>query len=118
MPKVLVTDSNLTNIANSIRNKLGVQTTYKPSEMSSAIDSIQTGSDGTEFIKIVERSYNVCISIPNVTTKIAQSGFINFSNLSNVNIQDTVTYIDNYAFLGCLNLALTSLPNRLTSIGS
>jgi len=40
--KVLVTDSNLTAIANAIRAKLDVSTTYTPSQMADAILSIQS----------------------------------------------------------------------------
>lgn len=43
MAIVTVNDSTLTDIADSIRAKLGVQTTYKPSEMPDAIDSISGG---------------------------------------------------------------------------
>ena len=43
MSKVLVSEENLTNIADSIRSKLDVETTYKPGQMSAAIDSIETG---------------------------------------------------------------------------
>ena len=40
---VLVENSSLQDIADSIRAKLGVQTTYKPGEMADAIDSISGG---------------------------------------------------------------------------
>lgn len=40
--KVLVTKDYLTNIANSIRNKIGSTTKYKPEDMSDAIDTIST----------------------------------------------------------------------------
>ena len=43
MSNVLVESSSLTAIANAIRSKLGVETTYKPAEMAGAIDSISTG---------------------------------------------------------------------------
>jgi len=43
MSKGLVTGTHLTNIANAIRTKLGVQTTYQPSQMAAAIESIPTG---------------------------------------------------------------------------
>lgn len=48
MAKVLVTDTNLTNIANAIRGKNGATTSYKVDEMASAIESISTsgGSGG------------------------------------------------------------------------
>lgn len=43
MATVTVNDSNLYDIADSIRAKLGVQITYKPSQMADAIDSISGG---------------------------------------------------------------------------
>lgn len=43
MSKVLVSESNLTNIADAIRGKNGETTTYKPSEMAAAITAITTG---------------------------------------------------------------------------
>lgn len=43
MANVLVDALSLTAIANSIRSKLGVETTYKPAEMADAIDSISEG---------------------------------------------------------------------------
>lgn len=43
MAIVTVNDEYLTDIADSIRSKLGVQTTYKPSEMAGAIESISGG---------------------------------------------------------------------------
>lgn len=46
MAKVLVTDTNLTNIGNAIRNKNGTSTKYKPSEMAAAINAIVTGGGG------------------------------------------------------------------------
>ncbi len=46
MGKVLVTDTHLTNIANAIRSKNGTSNTYKPSEMASAIENIETGGTG------------------------------------------------------------------------
>ena len=43
MGQVLVTESNLQNIANAIREKNGSSDTYTPAEMSSAISNIPTG---------------------------------------------------------------------------
>lgn len=44
MGKSIITNSLLTAIANAIRTKLGVQDTYTPAEMATAIASIPTGS--------------------------------------------------------------------------
>ena len=40
MTKVLITEDSLTNIANAIRLKLGVETTYTPAQMAPAISTI------------------------------------------------------------------------------
>lgn len=52
MGKVVVTETYLEDIADAIRNKLDVETTYKPSEMANAIESIEVTPDdatGVEF---------------------------------------------------------------------
>jgi len=43
MANVLVSDSSLSAIADAIREKLDVQTTYKPGQMAAAIAGIETG---------------------------------------------------------------------------
>lgn len=59
MTNVLVDDSYLSDIADTIRSKLGVQDTYKPSEMADAIDDIG-GSSPTGTINITANgTYNV-----------------------------------------------------------
>ena len=63
MAKVLIEDTTLTDIADSIRGKRGEQTTYKPSEMAEAIDSIELPSfnttiDGTMLKKLSSRNTN------------------------------------------------------------
>lgn len=60
MANVLVESSSLTAIANAIRSKLGVETTYKPAEMADAIDSISAGITPTGTKSITENgTYNV-----------------------------------------------------------
>ena len=44
MAQVLVTDTYLTNIADAIRTKLSVSTTYTPAQMATAIASIPQGA--------------------------------------------------------------------------
>lgn len=50
MSKVLVNDTNLTNIADAIRGKNGSTNTYKPSEMAAAITAISSGGSGGYYI--------------------------------------------------------------------
>lgn len=45
MANVLVNENSLTAIADSIRNKNGTTTKYKPAEMAAAIDAISTGDE-------------------------------------------------------------------------
>lgn len=47
---VKINDSVLTAIGNAIRSKLGVATTYKPSQMAAAINSISTPNLETKTI--------------------------------------------------------------------
>lgn len=58
MSKVLVSEENLTNIANSIREKTGTTDTYKPSEMASAISGIQSGGGSVPERGIVINEFN------------------------------------------------------------
>ena len=53
MANVVVNDTNLTNIANAIREKNGLTNTYKPSEMAAAILAITTGGGGADVKPIV-----------------------------------------------------------------
>lgn len=46
MSKVLITESNLKNIADAIRSKNGSSETYTPTEMASAISNIPSGGGG------------------------------------------------------------------------
>ncbi len=51
MSNVLIDDTYLTNIADSIRSKLHVSTKFKPSEMANGIASI-SGGIGKRFTDI------------------------------------------------------------------
>ena len=46
--KVICDKSDLVNVADAVRSKLGVTNTYYVSELSSAIQNIQTGGGGVE----------------------------------------------------------------------
>lgn len=48
MANVLVEETSLQNIANSIREKTGTEDTYKPSEMANAISGIETGGGSVQ----------------------------------------------------------------------
>lgn len=52
MPTMTINSDSLTDIADSIREKLGVETTYLPSEMAAAIDSITGGGGEAEYVLV------------------------------------------------------------------
>lgn len=95
MANVIINDTNLTNIANAIREKNGSTDTYMPSEMADAIAAIETGGGGAEDT----RFYDI---IARTITEIDD---------------DTITTVGKYAFNSCAELKTINLPN-CTTIGN
>ena len=129
MSKVLVSEENLTNIANAIREKNGETTTYKPRDMAGAIQNIFGGGStitkGIVINKFNEDGYATDVSVVGMTSipdyyfATYSSAYTNFLNkyLKNVQLPNNLTSIGHFAFNSCTNLALTELPSGITSIG-
>lgn len=113
MSKVLVDESNLTNIANSIRNQNQTSNTYKPSEMSTAINNL---GNAINITKLIDRSV-VTFNVPTGTTIIGQAIFSNCSNLTSLTVPTTVTRLNDYAFQNCSNLTNVSDLSAVTYAG-
>lgn len=115
--KVLVTKEYLTNIANSIRNKIGGTTKYKPEDMSEAIDSITTVYS-PRYISF--REYKGTDLIPELTgldtsniTNMAQM-FYYCNGLRSLDVSNfNTSNVDNmrYMFYSCSNLISLNLSN-------
>lgn len=94
MSKVLVTESYLTDIGDAIRSKNGSSAKYKPSEMAAAIKSLTGGSgqDNTVLNSILDRS------------------------IAGDYVNEDLTEIGYYAFLGCTNLTSATFT-KATKVG-
>ena len=107
----------LTAIANAIRTKTGSTDTMTLAEMATAISNIQTGSVQEPYI---EETYDGNGNLTDVKlhgyTKIRNCAFYDCSNLALTSLPSEITSIGISAFYECSNLALTSLPGGLTSI--
>ena len=131
MAKVLVNDSNLTNIANAIRGKNGETTTYKPSEMAAAITNLPSSGGGSpDPIVITGNADNYCSYSPFVAEYIRLYGnTITTENITSANEMfynykgETIPFALNYdpganvtlysCFQNCLNLKSLPIMNNL-----
>ena len=90
MANVVINDTHLTDIAKAIRSKNGKTTTYKPSEMASAISAISTGSSSSKYGSVQVSQ------LPLTYKAIGASSFTNWKNqMTNNNIPtslDLTTY--------------------------
>lgn len=67
MATILVSDTNLTNIANAIREKNGETTSYKVNEMANAIENISVSSGATEDLSSELSTQNSLITTQETT---------------------------------------------------
>ncbi|MBR2248024.1 MAG: leucine-rich repeat protein [Bacilli bacterium] len=133
MATVYVNDDDMTAIANSIRNKMGIELPLKPSQFAKALDpliviknSLQSFLDKSitfyesQALTTVRRygfAHNNrihTIIIPNVTT-IADHGVYRCRILKSVTLTNCTTIGDS-AFTGCEYLASIELPS-ITHLG-
>lgn len=124
MTKVVVTDTNLTNIANAIRTKGGTSELIKPSEMATAITNLPSGGilqtksvnindNGTQSI-IADTGYEGLEQV-NVTTNIQGE----ISGITSITIENNVTsvkdlslpYVTNASYLFQNHTSLITTSN-------
>lgn len=123
MAKVLVSESSLQDIADSIRSKNGTSIRYKPYQMSAAIDSLTIGNNALWTAD--GRMYFENLVIPNGTTSISKYAYVNITGIKSLTIPDSVLTIGTTdgsvtdgAFRGCSNLTSITFGSGLTQIGS
>ena len=130
MSKVLVSEENLTNIANSIREKTGTTDTYKPSEMASAISGIQSGGGiekGVAINKFDDEGYATDVTLVGMTEVpfnlfytygSSYSYYTTFSKIQNVTFTPNTTSIGYRAFYFCSALNIPELPETIETLES
>lgn len=134
MPHVYTLEENYEDIADAIREKLGVQTTYKPGEMAAAISSIGGGGatdnnwaeimrheSTTLFDNTITRIYNyglrtnnadsyiTSIELPQVT-EIGRSAFEGQAKAKSISLPLLADLKSTYEFYLCAKLESITLP--------
>lgn len=119
MTKVLITESYLEDIADSIRAKNGTQNTYKPSEMASAIDDISGGGitpTGTKEISITQNGTTTedVTSYANAEITVSVSGGGGTDYLEELLKKTLTTYTNNN--LTSLSLQYAFFSSSVTKV--
>ena len=105
----------LKDIADAIREKLGISDGIKPEEFPDKILSMEGTGDSeinTDlFIKLVEGTVTTieASDISNLTS-IKEYAFIGCDNLTSITLPNTISSIDMLAFYGCNNLTTINVP--------
>jgi hypothetical protein len=102
MGQVLITDTNLTNIANAIRTKSGTTTKYTPANMAAAISAIPGGAfnwmgDGVECLNA--NLYNTTVQLADTTFSTWTASTTAKSLHSTTSLSTFSADMDDYAYL-------------------
>lgn len=127
MTKVVITDTNLTNIANAIRTKGGTSELIKPSEMATAITNLPSGGDNNihaDFTNLKNNTYlyNYIDSIDidyNATSNLTSLNYFfgGLSNIKNLPLIDTSSATStNGMFSSCSKIETIPLYNFSNSL--
>ena len=119
MANKLYEESSVQDIANAIRQKNGLSTTYKISEMATAILALPTGSGETNYLPAVCNDAAGGYSLPagalDGVTSIRPYTFYE-SHVTSVAFPSGLTFIGEHAFTDS-DITGVDLPASVTSIG-
>lgn len=124
MSIVTIDDTNLTNIADAIRDKKGTSDTYKPSEMASAIQGISTSEDlsnelNTQETLLDNQTSKLIVAINNLKNKASGGADTTMEDALLTNgiegayTNDRITNVGKYA-LASHPVTSVSFPNATT----
>ncbi len=83
----------------------------------SSQDGVLFNKDKTRIIQYPAEKKETKYSIPNSVTTIEEGAFVYSQNLTSIKIPNSVTTIQEIAFGGCPNLTSVEIPNSVTTIG-
>jgi hypothetical protein len=109
MSKKLYEETDIQNIADSIREKNGLTTTYKVSEMAQAIKDIQSGSGSDDNNTLNNFISGSITAVESNATTVRLYAFFRLSSLTTVSLPNA-TDIGSSAFTSCTALTSVSLP--------
>ena len=103
-----------------IENNLRYADTYLVEAVDKTLNTYVI-KDGTRFIG--SDAFSACsnltsINIPESVTSIGKVAFADCSVLTSVTIPNSVVNVDDYAFYSCSGLTSVTIPNSVTSIGN
>lgn len=92
MAKVIITEQYLSDIADAIREKLGVSDTYKPSQMGPAIETITSGGGVVQAADMPEYVKDAALEVARKVAAVQTSSTITFIAMSDAH--DLLTNTD------------------------
>lgn len=109
MSKKLYEETDIQSIANSIREKNGLTTTYKVSEMAQAIKDIPSGSSGSDDSVLNSLIDGSATTVSSTATQVRSRAFYRLSSLTSIDFPEVIKIGDN-AFTQCTALTSVNLP--------
>lgn len=84
--------------------------------------TIPSSINGYKVTSVEDRAFASCsnltsIEIPNTVTSIGDGAFMHCSGLTSINIPNSVTNMGNSVFYGCSGFTSINIPNSVTKIG-
>ena len=118
--KCVTIGNSVTTIANSAFRGCTSLTSFKVDNQNQyycSVEGVLFNKDKTSLITYPSGSTSKAYSIPNSVTRINDGAFLGCTNLVSITIPNSVTGIRSETFRGCTSLASITIPDSVTSIG-